>query len=354
MATQDTITRFTRYRCLVALSALTLLSMGDIIQAQEQRPYPSSSSIEATPLTPEQRVRLENLVTAPRDPKLRNKLTDQLCPPAVKRADVASDAVKPVLSVVENSGATEILFSRPSSEPQTGPTQFSYTVEFLANHVLLRHGNPRFASETAGVIAPYPADYTRGVWTEGKLGTDIFVLVPSTKDCAVQAVVLCPRVYQHPDKLVKSSFSPSAARLFYTAKADGLAASTPVNPQAPEAARVMASIQGNKNVTLPAQWSLIGNDIRNPAATIKHSSRGMELKSPPPFIPVTLPHVITLQSRLDFGTQTAVLRTASKSTTVEISEFPVRDLGAIQVKHSLFSVEDGLCYLVAQSNATML
>lgn len=330
---------------------VTTLTTPLSLYADEPRPYPASSAIETTAISPERRARLESLITAPNDPKIRKKITDQLCPPAITRAEIVTDSVKPVLSVVENSAATEIVFSRPTSDTQTGPTQFSYLVEFFPTQVLLRHGAPRYASEAAGVIAPFPADHTRGVWTEGKLGTDMLVLIPSTRDCSTQAVVLCPRVYQHPDKLVRSSFTPTAARLLYNAKADGLAAAALGTP---EAGRVMASIQGSSAVSLPPQWFVVGNDPRNPAATVKHSTRGADGKSPPPFTPTTLPFAITLQSRLDFGTQTAVLRTATRATTVEITELPVRDLNSVQVRNSFFSVEEGTCYLVAQSIATTL
>jgi hypothetical protein len=192
------------------------------------------------------------------------------------------------------------------------------------------------------------------VWSEGKLGTDMLVLIPSTKACGVQAVVLCPRVYQHPDRLVASSFTPRAARLLYTAKADGLAASALGTSEAPETGRVMASIQGNKNVVLPSQWFVVGNDNRNPAATIKHSIARQDPRALPPFTAMQLPHLISLQSRLDFGSQTSVLRTATRSTTVEISEFPVSNLDSVQVRNSLFTVEGGTCYLVAQWGETVL
>jgi hypothetical protein len=338
----------------LALSAITTFLTSDVGLAQEQRSYPTSSVFEGAPLQTQLRARLESLITAPRDPKLRRKLTDQLCPVSIRRAEIVGDGVKPVLSVVENSGATEILFSRPESDTQTGPSQFSYLVEFYPNQVLVRHNTPRYASEAAGIAAPFPTDHTRGVWSEGKLGTDVLVLIPSTRDCGVQAVVLCPRVYQHPDKLVPSSFTPRAARLLYTAKADGLAASTLGTSEAPEAAKVMASIQGNKNAALPSQWFVVGNDNRNPAATIKHSIARQDPKALPPFTATQLPHLIALQSRLDFGSQTSALRTATRTTTVEISEFPVSNLDSVQVRNSLFTVEGGTCYLVAQWGETVL
>jgi hypothetical protein len=341
-------------RGLLTLVATATFAANHVALAQEQRPYPASNTFEGVSLQAEQRGRLSTLITAPRDPKLRRKITEQLCPGSIRRAEIVSDAVKPVLSVVEVSGATEILFSRPSDTTQTGPTQFSYLVEFFPNQVLVRHSTPRYISEAAGVIAPFPVDYTRGVWTEGKLGTDMLVLIPSTRDCGVQAVVLCPRVYQHPDKLVVSQFAPSAARWLYTAKADGLAAAALVTTEAPEKARVMASIQGNKNVTLPSQWFVVGNDNKNPAATIKHSIARQDPRALPPFMAMQLPHLISLQSRLDFGSQTSVLRTATRSTTIEISEFPVRNLDSVQVRNSLFTVEGGTCYLVAQWGETVL
>ena len=347
--------RMNRPRGLFALGMVATLATSVSTLAQEQqRAYPTSSAIEATPLQAEQHARLASLITAPRDPKLRKKITDQLCPATIRRAEIVSDSVKPVLSVVETSGAAEILFSRPANDTQTGPTQFSYLVEFFPNQVLVKHSTPRYLSEAAGVAAPYPLDYTRGVWTEGKLGTDVLVLIPSTRDCGVQAVVLCPRVYQHPDKLVTSAFTPAAARWLYTAKADGLAASMLGVSDAPEAAKVMASIQGNKNIALPSQWFAIGTDNKNPAATIKHSIARQDPKALPPFTAMRLPHLIALQSRLDFGSQSSVLRTATRSTTVEISEFPVKNLSSVQVGHTLFSVQDGTCYLVAQWGETVL
>lgn len=350
----DTI-RMNRSLGLLALSAIaTLITSLSTLAQEQQRPYPTSSAFEAMPLQADQQARLVSLITAPRDFKLRKKITDQLCPASIRRAESLSDAVKPVLSVVENSGATEILFSRPANDSQTGPTQFSYLVEFFPNQVLVRHSTPRYSSEAAGVAAPYPIDYTRGVWTEGKLGTDMLVLIPSTRDCGVQAVVLCPRVYQHPDKLVASAFIPNAARLLYSAKADGLAASMLGTTEAPEAGKVMASIQGNKNVALPSQWFSVGSDSKNPATTIKHTIVRQDSKALPPFTAMQLPHVIALQSRLDFGSQESVLRTATRTTTVEISEFPVRDLDSVQVRNSLFTVEGGTCYLVAQWGETVL
>jgi hypothetical protein len=339
---------------LLTVSAIVTLATNPVASAQEQRPYPTSSVFEGAPLQAEQRARLESLISAPRDPRLRKKLTDQLCPPSIRRAEIVSDGVKPVLSVVENSGATEILFSRPEIDNQTGPSQFSYLVEFYPNQVLMRHSTPRYASEGAGITAAFPLDHTRGVWSEGKLGTDMLVLIPATRNCGVQAVVLCPRVYQRPDKLVRSSFAPQAARLLYSAKADGLAASTLETSDKPEAARVMASIQGNQSVTLPSQWFVVGNDNRNPAATLKHSIARQDPKTLPPFTATRLPHLIALQSRLDFGSQTSVLRTATRSTTVEISELPVRDLESVQVRNSQFTVEGGTCYLVAQWVETVL
>jgi hypothetical protein len=161
-------------------------------------------------------------------------------------------------------------------------------------------------------------------------------------------------VYQHPDKLVASTFTPSGARWLYSAKADGLAASVLGTSEAPEAAKVMASIQGNINVALPSRWFMVGNDNRNPAATIKHLIARQDPKALPPFTAMQLPHLISLQSRIDFGSQNSVLRTATRSTTVEISELAVRDLDSVQVRNSLFTVEGGTCYLVAQWGETVL
>jgi hypothetical protein len=69
---------------------------------------------------------------------------------------------------------------------------------------------------------------------------------------------------------------------------------------------------------------------------------------------VPLPWIAALRSRLDFGREDTVLRTAFKETDFEVSEFKIEALPSIQTKNSQFSVEGGACYLVAQWGTSQL
>lgn len=317
--------------------------------AQEALSYPSSPLMTAAPLDQKRRELLTSVINAPRGKPVKPKVLDQLCPFTLVESNTEEDAARQALTVIENSVATEILFERAGGAHDNAPQRFSFLVEFSLGRVLLQHSNPRFSSDANGLSAPYPNDTSRALWSEGGLGTDMFVIIPPLKACNVQGVVLCPRSYQHPNSLVDSGFRPVAARFIVNAKADGLY----TNP-AGTTAKVMASLQGSQNVALPREWSTTTVADKDPAATVKLETPRGDRSQYPAFIPVKLPTVAALRSRLDFGRIDTVLRTAFKETDIEVSPFEVGTLPSIQSGNSVFSVHGGACYLVAQWGSSQL
>jgi hypothetical protein len=328
---------------------LCITAPTQISVAHDGLSYPSSPLITAEPLDQTRRELLHSVINAPRGKPVKPKVLEQLCPFTLIESTAREDAARESLTVVENSVATEVLFERVEGTGERAPQRFSFLVEFSLGRVLLQHSDPRFSSDAGGLSAPYPSDTSRALWSEGGLGTDMFVLIPPLKACNVQAVVLCPRSYQHPNKLVDSEFRPVAARFIVTAKADGLY----TNP-AGTTAQVMASLQGSKNVALPREWSATTVADKDPAATVRLETPRGDRSQYPSFIPMELPTVAAIRSRLDFGRRDAVLRMAFKETDIEISSFEVSALPSIQSSNSVFNVHRGACYLVTQWGTSQL
>lgn len=317
--------------------------------ADEPKQYPTSPTYIPSSLDQTRREILNTVLTSSPDQPALKKLLDRLCPFSVTRDNVKDASVQYAFTVLENSVATEVLFEKPAVEGSAEAKRFSFLVDFSVNRVLLKHSTPRFPSEAPGLSATVLPDRSRAAWIEGRLGSDIFVMIPPLRDCAVQSVILCPRSYEPKDKLVNSSFRPVAARFLVTAKADGVY-SNPVGGSG----KVVASLQASKNIPLPAQWSTTAVNEKDPAATVKYSVPLGEPSKYPPFITMTLPWVASIRSRLDFGTEAAPLRTAFKQIDVEISEFNIASIPTIQVGSSSFSVDGGSCTLVTQWSASQL
>jgi hypothetical protein len=134
-----------------------------------------------------------------------------------------------------------------------------------------------------------------------------------------------------------------AARFIINAKSDGL-----YEPANGATGKVVASLQASSNIALPKGWSMTTVSAKDPAATVKFSVPTGDSSKYPAFHSMTLPWVAALRSRLDFGTETSVLRTAFKEITVEFSDFEMATLPEIRVGYSDFSVEGGHCTLVTQ------
>ena len=334
-------------RGVILVACISFSAIPALTHAQSQ--YPTSSAIATEPLDQARRDLLRKIIDEPLDDVKRGKALEKLCPLNVSQSPLTDEAAKRALPIVENSLATDILFERPEDPSITGPRQFSFLVEFSLTRVVLQHGSPRFPGDAPGQSVTFPIGAPRGVWLQGKLGTDMFVLVPSVRECGARAVVLCPRAYKPEDTLADSKFIPKAARVLVTAKADGVFS----NP-AGTTAKVVASIRATPNIRLPREWSNTVVGSKNPEASVKMVAPRNDRSQWPPFSPIQLPWLAAVESRNDFGTDAQVYRSSWKTTSLEISEYQVKEIPAIAVGYSEYSVEGGTCYLVAEWTASSL
>jgi len=121
----------------------------------------------------------------------------------IHRPDSSPNAVKAALTVAEADMNADVLFEKGKGEGVDTPGQkFSFSIQMSETHVLLRSSSPRFATEASGLSIPFPSDHTRPIWLEGKEGTNMLVLLPTTKECGVRSVALCPRTYDGRGSLV--------------------------------------------------------------------------------------------------------------------------------------------------------
>jgi hypothetical protein len=105
----------------------------------------------------------------------------------------------------------------------------------------------------------------------------------------------------------------------------------------------MLSTEG---MQLPEVWQQT-NQSSTPSATIKFASPRSLRDSPPPFTPARVPIVGAIEARLDFGTADASLRTVRTRTSVEVTEFALRQPLKTTLRGGL-NIEPGNCYLVAK------
>jgi len=311
--------------------------------------YPTDSLIRSEPLDQGRRELVRSLIDETLDEIKRKRVRDSLCPLDVSQSRLSDESAKRALPIVENSVVTEILFERPDEPASSAPKQFSLLVEFSLTRVLLQHSLPRFPGDAPGQSVVFPSGTSRGVWLQGKLGADIFALVPSVRECGIRAVVLCPRSFKPQDILADSGFKPKGVRVLVTAKADGVFAN-PVGTTG----KVVASIRGSDTIRLPKEWSNSAVGNKEPAAAIKVIAARNDRSQWPPFSPFTLPWLAAVESRTDFGSETLVYRSSSKTTSVEISEYQVKEIPAIAVGYSEYSVEGGACYLLAEWSKSSL
>ena len=190
-----------------------------------------------------------------------------------------------------------------------------------------------------GFYVPFPRDFVRAVRLEGTLNADMLAFLPPTRECGVQAVVLCPRRYAHQEKLVQSPFTLTDLRAIPHAKADGLHASAENITQ-----KIVASLRASTNINLPTQWSVTseGNTTLSSTVTADGSTTGSK------YTPIDkLPVHMVLEARVDVGTKDAPLRISSKKTSVEISTIDISERFEMRVGKSNLYVEGGSCYLIA-------
>lgn len=326
---------------------LCALLVSQPARGEDQLSYPSSPVMEAISLAPARRDLLLTLTTMPIRTKLKERLSvrEQLCPDSISRSDPSKALLKAALTVVESSMHTEVLFEkRPGTGADTAADRFSILVDLGKADVLIRSSTPRFSTEVAGVSISYPSERTRNIWLEGKDGTSFLVLVPSIANCSIHSVMICPRIFDKKGSLVATNYVPTGARYFIQTKADGLLS-------APSGAtgRVMASVRGSQGVPVPAPWMKDHISPKTPSVTFKNAT---PTEAATPFTPITLPSAATVESRLDFGTETSDERAVWSRANIEISEFSLTEWPPVRVQTAELKVEPGRCFQVAQWNET--
>ncbi len=332
-------------QCPLWLGVLSLcpLAIAGPAWSQEQPSYPSSPEIDASYLDSARRDLLRTLITMPIRAKLKERLElrERLCPDMIKRPDPAQVSLKAALAIVESSMHTEVLLEKSAGPGADTPAEkFSLLVNLGKSDVLIRSSAPRFSTEVAGVSISYPGEHTRNIWLEGKDGTSFLVLVPSVAKCSIHSVVICPRIFDKKGSLMSTKYMPTAARYFIQTKADGL-----FSPQKEAAGRVMASVRGSRGVPMPTPWMKDHVSPKTPTVTLKTAT---PTDAPVPFTPITLPSSATVESRLDFGTESADQRAVSSRAHIEISEFELKDWPSVRVQTAELRVEPGRCFQVTQ------
>ncbi len=307
------------------------------------KPYPASAEMSAIPLDQPRQTLLTQLyyLSQRSDFKERDETREKLCGSVIHRPDSSPTAVKAALTVAEADMNVDVLFEKGKGEGVDTPGQkFSFSIEMSETHVLLRSSSPRFATEASGLSIPFPSDHTRPIWLEGKEGTNMLVLLPTTKECGVRSVALCPRTYDGRGALVRTKYEPVAARYFIKTKGDGLFSAPKGEP-----GKIMASIRGSTGVPVPDPWFKESTAPSTVTITYKHLTPPT---SQPLFTPITLPWAATVESRLDFGTSSTAQREVWSRSSVEISEMKLENWPPVHIRTADLKVESGPCYLVTQ------
>jgi hypothetical protein len=337
----------TYFRTLSRFSILTAAFLSSAtLQAQQK--YPDSSEITAEPLDQPSREKLLSFIQAPKNPgnkeseRERAKIKSTICPIRETIAPEKEGSVKAALAITENDLATEIEFSKGPVGKDTEAPGFSVYVHFTRTDVLVRSSLPRFPSDSAGLSGAFPGNGRRLAWIEGKKGSDLLYIIPETRDCNLQAVAICPRVYVPRGTLATTTYRPSAVRFMGSGKGDGLFALG-----SEQKGKVQASVLATKGISLPEPW--FTTDISStPASTIKFKHIENDIFTPPPFTQGELPFLGAVETRLDFGTESESLRTISRRTTLGVDSFDLPEGERITVRGAQLSIEKGHCYLVSR------
>lgn len=310
--------------------------------------FPSSSTVDARLVPDQRRDLIRSLVTIADKDQGVERARKQLCSESITPPSAEASLSKAALALTETDMSVEVAFEKPSNEGVSSAASFAMLIEFRDYNILLRSSQPRFASEAGGVLLMPEKVMGRAAWLEGKADTDLLVYVPPVAECGVRAIALCPRSYAPQVGLQRNGYTPTGARYFYSAKADGLFATDKQNP-----GRIRASVMGSRDVTIPEKWFDEQLSGVTPSATFKHIASRPK-GAPGPFSSISLPSVEAIEARLELGRGERVLRTISKRTSIEISEFQLPEKQRVLVHYADTPVEAGACYLVTKWSETQL
>jgi hypothetical protein len=334
--------------CLFFCTALVLLAIRTVSAEFTPTPssvkptalhYPTSSEIKPEALHETRRTLLSDLIEDKVPRQKIPKAIEQLCPYQISRSTSLDPSVSSALATLKSGFGVEARFTYNGDKKETHIKEYSILVDFEPQQVLLRHSSPRFKSEGTGFYVPFPRDFVRAVRLEGTLNADILGFIAPTRECGVQAVVLCPRRYAHREKLVQSPFTLTDLRAIPHAKADGLHA-----PAENITQKIVASLRASTNINLPTQWSVTSEGNTTLSSTVTADGSTTDSK----YTPIDkLPVHMVLEARVDVGTKDAPLRISSKKTSVEISTIDISERFEMRVGRSNLYVEGGSCYLIA-------
>ena len=335
-----------RLALLSGLSLVSLITPTHDTYGQVQ--YPTTSEITPTPLDEESRRSLVTLLLPPKlgggSEALREKLKARqaLCAARVSSSEQSNSSVKAALAITESDLAVEVEFSKGSGKRETEAPGFSIYAHFTKDDVLIRSSLPRFASDQAGLSAIFPGQTRRLAWVEGKKGSDLLFIIPETRDCAVQAIAVCPRIYVPHSTLGTSTYYPSGIRFAASGKGDGLFALG-----AGQKGKIQASMLATKGIQLPNPW--FATDSSNtPAVNIKYNNIKNDSVVLPSFTKGELPLLGASETRLDLGTETESLRAISLRTNIEVTKFDYPTGDRTRVRGALLNIEEGACYLISR------
>jgi hypothetical protein len=288
------------------------------------------------------------LVTIPPKNQGIERARKQICPAIVNPPSVEAALSKAALALTETDMSVEVAFEKKDVDGASNASPFSMFVEFRDYDILLRSSQPRFASEAGGVLLMPEKVAGRAAWLEGKGDANVLVYVLPIAECGLRAVALCPRSYVPRVGLQQNRYTLIGARYYYSIKADGLFATDKQNP-----GRIRASVMGSSGVSLPEKWFDEQLSGVTPSATFKHivqRTKGNQGS----FSPITVPSVQSIEARLDLGRGEDLLRTISKRTSIEISEFQLPEKQKVEVHFAETPVEAGGCFLIAKWSETQL
>jgi hypothetical protein len=332
-------------RRLLALAIVAVWQTTSSGSAQQSTTsYPSSQTITPSSLSPDKRLDLETLVNTPLPPKEVSKVVARLCPHAITRSLPRNDALRGAITETKVQVATELLFEKVDSSKQALIGSFSLVVEFSPSRALIRHTRPRFPSELAGYSAPLSNETTRAVRLEGEMGADLFLLIPPVRECGVQALAVCTRSYEKVARLIPAPYELKKFRLLVNAKSDAVVAASNEAPL-----KAMVSILGSPWASLPTEWfeSSVGAKTISVTKSVSHDLSAKA--SQPGFMPLgTMPQTISVESRIDIGSEAEALLTSRKRTTIELSGITISDKPQLLVGRSPLSIDGGQCYLLTQ------
>jgi hypothetical protein len=337
------------------VSGLALCLALHTAESQTPKPSPAAPYFANSPeltaaLLPETRMQALTAIVQP-NPQGQAMLQQRqnLCGSMDVQMQVAEAAPRVALAKAQSGIAAEIFFEQPHTDAENAaPASFSVYIQFKADAVLLRSSKPRYSNEQDGVIVPYARDIVRPLWSEGEKGSSIFAFIPPTGECAVEAVLLCPRTPASTGELAASNYSPVGWKLTSSAKSDAV-----YGPAAGTRGRLQASILGSPGVVLPDPW------FQQRSGTVALSASrqtpttdtdGESVKAPRVGLRA-LPAVAAVESRMELGielgSETSRQRIVSSRSSLQLSELRFTQPYRAIIGSKSFQIEPGPCYLVA-------